>query len=44
MLMYEIWSLGKKPFPNLSPTEVKCIKIGRCYLNSSYFLCTAITY
>ena len=22
MLMYEIWSLGKKPFPNLSPTEV----------------------
>ena len=22
MLMYEIWSLGKKLFPNLSPTEV----------------------
>ena len=22
MLMYEIWSLGKKPFSQLSPTEV----------------------
>jgi len=22
MLMYEIWSLGKKPFSHLSPTEV----------------------
>ena len=22
MLMFEIWSLGEKPFPHLSPTEV----------------------
>ena len=33
MLMYEIWTLGKKPFPQLSPTEVNCIillQIIRC--------------
>ena len=27
MVMYEIWSLGKKPFPKLSPPEVHCIII-----------------
>ena len=27
MLMYEIWSLGKKPFSQLSPPEVHCIII-----------------
>ena len=27
MPMYEIWTLGKKPLPQLSPTEVNCIII-----------------
>ena len=29
MLMYEIWSLGKKPFPRLSSAEVHSIIIIR---------------
>ena len=25
MLMKEIWSLGEKPFPSMTPLEVSCV-------------------
>ena len=49
MLMYEIWTLGKKPFPDLSPIEVKmytdlssvirCVQDSIPSLNLKYGIC-----
>ena len=41
MLMYEIWTLGKKPFPRLSSSEVHCIIIIRStvYMHIKFAIC-----
>ena len=41
MLMYEIWSLGKKPFHQLSPSEVHCLCIYNCMCTAKYS-CSAV--
>ena len=42
MVMYEIWSLGKKPFPQLSPTEVQCMDAVRVQFSIRSCFCNAL--
>ena len=42
MVMYEIWSLGKKPFPQLSPAEVQCMDAVRVQFPIWSCFCNAL--
>ena len=37
MLMNEIWSLGEKPFPSLSPLEVSCVCVHAAIHNTAAY-------
>ena len=44
MLMKEIWSLGEKPFPSMSPLEVRyaCVHIYVLTVDSTVAYCMSV--